>query len=83
MTRDTARTAAQQHVLTRMHEGWELAELLTLRRRQPVYLWHQGAGQGGPRERVAHRTVEALVRDGAIRRRTADARWWVHAYALP
>jgi hypothetical protein len=81
MARDTTRTAAQQHVLTRMHEGWELAEVITLRRQQPVYLWQQGAGQAGDRERVARRTVEALVRTGAIRR-TKDARWFVRAYEV-
>ena len=75
-------TVAQHHILSRMAEGWELGEPVTLGRlREPIALWQEGVGQGGAREPVARSSVAALLRKGRIVRKD-DARFLVRVFRL-
>lgn len=57
-------TKAQERVVARMKEGWELGISLTMDGR--VWLQKNGVGRGGETEMVHAATASALVKAGVI-----------------
>lgn len=57
-------TEAQEHVVTRLKEGWELGWSLTMDGR--VWLQKDGVGRGGITEKVSTATAKALRDAGVI-----------------
>src|SRR2546423_5495871 len=64
--RPTTLTPAQQHILTRVAEGWALGEDLSVRGTGSCWLQQHGLGKGGAVEEVSARAVASLVQRGLL-----------------
>lgn len=59
-------TQAQEKVISRLNDGWELGWSQTMASRRAVWLQKGGVGRGGESETVSVATATILLREGVI-----------------